>query len=145
MIGMIFEMQSRIDEAKRTYERVVELDPRAAVASNNLAWIYAEHGGNLDLALQLAQAASAVLPDNGQVSDTLGWVYLKKGLGSLAVPAFQRAVENEPSNAIFHYHLGLAYVQGGDKDRARQSLQTVLKLRPNPTMAADATKALSSL
>ena len=58
----------------------MEADPRAAVAANNLAWMYASRGEQLDRALQLAQAAKAELPDDAAVSDTLAYVYIKKQL-----------------------------------------------------------------
>ena len=60
MVGLIYQMQKRTDEARQAFERVVALDPKAPIAANNLAWIYAENGGNLDVALQHAQAAHAV-------------------------------------------------------------------------------------
>ena len=49
------------------------------MAANNLAFLYADEGGNLDLALQLAQTAKQHLPNSAEVDDTLGWVYYKKG------------------------------------------------------------------
>ena len=51
------------------------------VAANNLAWMYAETGENLDMALQLAQAAARRLPNIPAIQDTLGWIHHKKGLG----------------------------------------------------------------
>src|SRR4029453_10479330 len=85
VVGMLLDMQNKTSEARAKYERALEIDPRAAVAANNLAWIYAETGGNLDTALQLAQTAKSQLPDVPEVNDTLGWIYHKKGLCSLAV------------------------------------------------------------
>ena len=49
--------RARSAEARGHFERAVQLNPRAAVAANNLAWDYANNGGNLDVALQLAQTA----------------------------------------------------------------------------------------
>ena len=108
-------MQNRTDDARRAFEQVLALDPKASVAANNLAWIYAENGGNLDVAMQLAQTAQAALPDSGETSDTLGWIYLKKEIYGLSITTLRRAVELEPKNPKFHYHLGLAYARSGDK------------------------------
>ena len=123
----------------------METNPRAAVASNNLAWMYASRGEQLDRALQLAQAAKAELPDHPEVNDTLGFVYLKKQLPALAIPPLRLAVEKDPGNPAFHYHLGLAYSQTGDKAAARQALEQALKLKPDFEGAEDAKKVLSTL
>ncbi len=145
MAGLILEAQGKPDEARKRYERLVETDPRAAVASNNLAWMYASRGEQLDRALQLAQAAKAELPENSAVNDTLGYVYIKKQLPSLAIPALRLAVSKEPGNPAFYYHLGLAYSQLGDKAAARQALEQALKLKADFDGAEDARKLLSTL
>ena len=67
VIGMIYQVQNRIADARRQFERVVSLDANAAVASNNLAWIYAENGGSLESALQLAQTAKQICCGLAQV------------------------------------------------------------------------------
>src|SRR6185295_18219927 len=110
----------------------------AAVAANNLAWIYAEEGQNLDVALQLAQTAKAQLPERPEVNDTLGWVYYKKGLATLAIPAFRDSVEKAPKSAVYQYHLGLAYAKAGDKEAARKALTAALQMDPKFSGAADA-------
>jgi len=146
MAGLILQAQGKSDEARRRYERLVEVAPGgAAVASNNLAWMYASRGEQLDRALQLAQAAKAQLPDQPDVSDTLAFVYIKKQLGSLAIPLLRQALEKRPDEPVFHYHLGLAYVQTGDKTAARQALERALKLKADFEGAEDARKVLRSL
>ena len=92
LAAMIVQGQGNEAEARRRDERLVEANPRAAVAANNLAWIYASRGEELDKALQLAETAEAELPDHPEVNDTLGFVYLKKQLPSLAVPPLRLAV-----------------------------------------------------
>jgi putative PEP-CTERM system TPR-repeat lipoprotein len=148
MIAMILQMQRKGAEAQKRYERVLELDPRAAVAANNLAWIYAEGGGNLDTALQLARTAKEQLPNAPQVNDTLGWIYVKKDLPSLAVPlleaAVAAAVKDGQDNATYHYHLGMAYIKT-DKAKAKASLERALKLDPNFDGSAEARKALAEI
>ena len=145
MVGLILQMQGRNDEALRAYEQVLEIDPRAPVAANNLAWMYAEEGGNLDVALQLAQSARAGLPDSAEAADTLGWVYLKKGLVSLAFDPLAQAIEKSPSTGLFHYHLGVAYARSGDPARARAAIETALKLDRTFEGADQARKMLTEL
>jgi tetratricopeptide (TPR) repeat protein len=65
MAAMILQMQDKPEDARKRYEAIVtQSQQRAPIAANNLAWIYAESGQNLDTALQLAQSAKAQLPDS---------------------------------------------------------------------------------
>jgi len=145
LVGMILEAQGKRAEAQKKFERVLQLDAQAPVAANNLAWIYAETGGNLDVALQLAQTAKRKLPDVAEVNDTLGFIYYKKNLPALAVPPLKASVEKEPTNSGFHYHLGLAYAQAGETALARQSLTKALSLKLDAKGEQDARAVLDSL
>jgi tetratricopeptide (TPR) repeat protein len=142
--GMILETQGKKDEARQRYERALAVDPAAAVAANNLAWMTAEAGENLDVALQLAQTAYSKLPDNADVGDTLGFVYYKKGLYPQAVTLLKASVEKEPARPLFHYHLGLALSKSGDSAGAVKHLSKALDL-PNFSEAAHARAVLATL
>lgn len=145
VVGMLMQASNRRQEAKERYQKVLALDANAAVAANNLAWMQVEDGENLDVALQLAQTASARLPESAEVSDTLGLVYIKKGLYPQAIDALKVSVERAPKTAAYHYRLGVAYAKAGDAALARQSLDRALKLDPNFSDAADARATLASL
>jgi Flp pilus assembly protein TadD len=145
IVGILLDMQHRTGDARKRYEQALQADPHAAVAANNLAWIHAETGGNLDIALQLAQTAKSQLPDRPEVNDTLGWIYHKKGLSSMAVTPLLQSIEKDPKNPTYHYHLGMAYAGNGEKDKARASLQRALSLDANFSGAAEARQALNGL
>jgi len=145
MVASILEQQHKLAEAQKRYEQVLEINTRAAVAANNLAWLYAESGNNLDVALHLAQTAKQEMPRLSQPDDTIGWIYYKKGLSSLALAAFTRAVAAEPRNAVYLYHLGLAQLREARPLTARQSLERALKIDPAFDGAEDARKALQSI
>lgn len=140
MIGMLFEVENNLPEAQKKYEQVVQIDREAPVAANNLAYLYADRGGNLDLALQLAQVARQKLPDRPEVADTVGWVYLKRGMAGLAIPPLEDAVKADPKNATYAYHLGVALAQAGEKARARRMLETAISLNLDPASAEEARK-----
>ncbi len=130
MVGVLLELQGKRDEAKKAYEATVEGTENAPVAANNLAFIYAEQGTNLDVALQLASAAKQRLPEDARVDDTLGWVYYKKGLPALAVKPFEESLKKRPDNPEVLFHLGMTYAKLGDNVKARATLERALKLDP---------------
>jgi Flp pilus assembly protein TadD len=137
--------QGETADAQKEYERVLSLDPRAAVAANNLAWLYVSSGQNLDQALQLAQTARELLPNDADVSDTLGWIYVRKNMASLAIPHLESSVQKASDNPSFQYHLGMAYLQLGDTEKANTALTRALTLKPDFDGAADARKALDTI
>jgi tetratricopeptide (TPR) repeat protein len=142
MSGMILQSQGQIAEARRRFESALVIEPRAPVAANNLAWLQVEAGENLDVALQLAQSAVSVSPDTPEITDTLGWIYYKKNLPQQAIQQFERSVARAPENAMFRYHLGLAYLQAGDIERGRAALLRALSSKPDTKLAADIKRAL---
>lgn len=144
MSGIILMTQGQTAQARERFEKALAIDPRAPVAANNLAWMQVEAGENLDVALQLAQAAASASPDTPEITDTLGWVYYKKNLPQQAIPQFERSVSKAPGNPMFHYHLGLAYLQAGDADRGRASLRRALSAGADAGTAAEITRVLSA-
>ncbi len=145
MIAQSLHLQNRVAEARQRYERILEIDPRAAIAANNLAMVLLQEGQSLDRALELAQTATQQQPDNPNFTDTLGAAYLRKGLASLAVPPLESSVRKNPSNPEFQYHLGQAYAQVGRQGEAKAALQKALTLSPGFDGASDARQLLSDL
>jgi tetratricopeptide (TPR) repeat protein len=143
MIGILLESQGRAGEAEKQYQQTVAMNPRAAVAANNLAYLYVSSNRDLDQALQLARVAKAEMPDEPHVSDTIGWIYVKKNMASAALPHLESSVKKTPEDPIAHYHLGMAYLETGEVDKAKASLKKALSLRADFDGASEARKALS--
>jgi tetratricopeptide (TPR) repeat protein len=145
MLGLLSEAQKDVPGAVRWYQKALTLNPRAAVAANNLAWINVSRNTDLDGAMRLAEIARGELPNQAEFHDTLGWVCYKKQLTTNAIESLQRAVQLDSRNPLFRYHLGLAYVQEGTDPKARVVLEQALKLNPNFDGADDARKTLATL
>jgi tetratricopeptide (TPR) repeat protein len=145
MIGILLQIEQRHAEATKVYEKVLTLDPRAVVAANNLAYTYASAGHSLDVALSLAQTAKVGRPDDPDVNDTLGWIYYKRNLPTMAIEPLELSVRKNPGHATYQYHLGMAYLSSGDKIRGRATLQKALALQHDFEGAAEARKALEQL
>jgi tetratricopeptide (TPR) repeat protein len=144
MLGLILEIQKRPQDAQKVYERVVAANPSASMAANNLAYLYAENGGNLDVALDLAQKALQQQPDSPQVNDTLGWVYYKKDMAGMAITPFETAIKRDATNATYQYHAGLAYARSGNRSKAREAFREALRLKPDFPEATAALQKVGS-
>jgi tetratricopeptide (TPR) repeat protein len=128
LLGSLEEGRGNWQRAQQLYEKALQIQPDYPLAANNLAYILLEHGGNVDVALSLAQVARRGLPDLPQVADTLGWAYYQKNAFSLAVGLFEEASKKLPTEPTYHFHLGLAYQKLGDPVRARTHLRRALEL-----------------
>ncbi|MGB9604554.1 MAG: tetratricopeptide repeat protein [Bryobacteraceae bacterium] len=135
-LALIQDQLNRPAESQQIYEKILQIQPDHPIALNNLAYLLAERGGDLDRALTLAQRARQKLPQDNNVADTLGWIYIKKNLPDNAIEIFRELTRKEPTNPTFHYHLGMALYQKGDRLAARQALQNALRNKPSADEAA---------
>jgi tetratricopeptide (TPR) repeat protein len=129
-LGTLYSFGGAQDKAIERYEDAIKYGPDLAYPKNDLAYIYAESGKNLDRALDLAQDAKAALPDTATVADTLGWVLYKRGIPSAAISYLKEAVANSDGDiavaGISLHHLAQAYEADGDPEKARQTLRRAI-------------------
>ena len=121
-------------EALRTSE-----DP---VVLNNLAWLYMERGD--DRAIETAEAAIALAPDDPDIADTMGWILVQSGQPEKAVPLISLSVRARPADGTFRYHLGVAHLEAGNLSAGRAELEEALRLGPFPDRQ-DAERRLQAL
>jgi len=143
LAGDIYENKRDWGQAKQMYQKALALQPDDPVASNNLAYVMLQQGGNVDVAFAMAQTARRQLPDNPSSADTLGWAFYQKHVYGSAIGLFQEAVRQEPGNAVYIYHLGMAYAKNGQATQARQQLDRVSRIKPNGSEVEDLRKALA--
>ena len=144
-LGMIYDIQKKYDKAKEYYQKILKINPKFAPAANNLAYLYAEKGENIDEALTLAQSAKGQFPDDPNISDTLGWVYYKKNVFSRAIVYLKEAIEKIPNNPVIRYHLGMAYYKNGDNDLAKSELKKALEQDPKFPGSEEAKDTLTKI
>src|SRR5262249_10585793 len=117
-----------------------------SLAANNLAWNYAQYGGNLDVALALAQKARQADSENPGIADTLGWIYYKKGAYPTAIDLLNESNEKfGGKNPSVLYHLALAYDKSDERARAKESLTKALAVSQDFPEATEARKTLQAL
>jgi tetratricopeptide (TPR) repeat protein len=129
-LGLVMDQAGRRPEARQAYEACLKVNPNNALVLNNLAYLMAESNADLDLALNYAQKAKGLAPNLAEVSDTYGWILLKKGLAEQAIPVFKDLVHRVPTDSTFHFHLAKAYQQKADSGKAADELREALKHSP---------------
>ncbi|MGO9258021.1 MAG: M56 family metallopeptidase [Bryobacteraceae bacterium] len=126
-LALVLDASGQTLEAEQTYRKVLALDSNNAVALNNLAFLLAKRGGDLDRALAYAQQARQSLPEMTEVIDTLGTIYLARKSGEQAFDAFREAVLKDTANATFRNHLAQAIELKGDRSSTAEALKVALR------------------
>lgn len=136
MLGILEDARGKTAESEKAYRKALEIAPETSIAANNLAWLIAENQGNLDEALQLATAAVGKNQTVAGFYDTLGLVYLKKGLYPPAVEQFKKAIALDEAKMQktgaaatpgYRVRLGMALAKAGDKIAARREAEASLR------------------
>jgi tetratricopeptide (TPR) repeat protein len=141
------EKRGRIDAAIARYGALLKTNsPLQQLAANNLAMLlvtYRTDRASLDRARDLTSQFTA--SQNGTLLDTQGWVSFKRGEYRDAVPQLEQALEHSPDSRVIRYHLGMAQLQLGQRDRARSNLEAALAGAGSFSGADEARIALASL
>ena len=137
------QAEDQLDAAIGEYESVLAVQPDNAIALNNLAWSYylAKDGR----AAETARRALQIMPDNGAVADTLGWILVESGEVEEGVAILRRAVELSNGRAEVRYHYAAALVRDGSANEAREILQDLVASDESFSSRRDAERLLTDL
>ncbi len=129
-LGVLYESGGNRGRAIEEYQEAIRYNPNLAESKNNLAYLFAESGENLDQALDLAQEAKALMPNDPNAADTLGWVLYKRGIASAAISYLKEAeagLEPDSENiGMVQHHLAMAYEASGEIENTRSALDRAL-------------------
>jgi len=127
-------------EARRMFQKAIELDPGYASAYLALAWTYwadSQFGWTefsnqaMQKAHDLAQHALSLEESSASVHNMLGSVYLSRAQYDLAVGEFQKAIELNPNDARSYGMLGGAMLYQGRADEAIRLMEIGRRFDPN--------------
>ena len=118
--------ENKTAEADAHFQQLVKLQPDSAVALNNLAWTSAKL--NKPGALELAERANKLKPDQPAFMDTLAMILAENKELRRAIEVQQKAVALQPQNGAFRLSLARMYVDAGDKALARKELDQLALL-----------------
>ena len=110
---------------------------------NNLAWLYQRQGN--PKALDYAERAFALQPDNPAVADTLGWILVQEGTLERGVALLHSAHQAAPDDPEIWYHYAYGLNAQGRHAEARQQLTTLLESPTDFALRDEAEQLLESL
>jgi tetratricopeptide (TPR) repeat protein len=112
--GRIYEALGANDRAVQDLQKALELDPEFVDAYNSLAWHSVNYlNDNLEEATELAQKGSQLAKQQGDktvegnILDTLGWIYCKRDMIEKAFPLLEEARHLVPESLELEDHLAV--------------------------------------
>jgi tetratricopeptide (TPR) repeat protein len=134
-IGVVYDKMGSRQDSISAIKAVLKLTPNDAEALNYLGYTYADMGINLDEAETLIQTALRLKPDDGYITDSLGWVYFKRGQYTRALKWLNKAVQLVPDDPTILEHIGDVYLQMDSREKALTFYQRSLKKKEKDRQA----------
>jgi len=128
--GIANERTESWPEAEADFRKALELQPGQPQVLNYLGYSFVEMKQNLDEALDMIERAVAARPQDGYITDSLGWVLYRLGRYDEAVVHMERAVELEPVDPIVNDHLGDVFWAVGREREAEFQWYRALSFEP---------------
>ena len=144
-LALVLETTGPANQAMATYEQILRLDPNNALALNNLAYRRAEEGLDLDAALVMAQRAHQLAPNAAAMADTLGWIYLKKGMPDQAIVNLGEALQKDRNSVDIRNHLAAALDQKNNAPSWMHDLSIALRGDPSAENESRITELLQNI
>lgn len=132
-LGVAYDKKGDRLACIKEMKNVIRIDPEDANALNYLGYTYADLGMNLEEAEELIMRALKLKPDDGYITDSLGWVYYKKGDYEKALITLEKAVTLIPDDPILLEHLGDAFIKTQNSEKALEYYKRSLKLKKKDT------------
>jgi putative PEP-CTERM system TPR-repeat lipoprotein len=117
--------QGKDKDAIPHYQAMLQKSPENLVALNNLAWILQKQGD--PQAVNYAERAYKLRPQDPAIMDTLGWILVQQGKSTRGLDLLQSALAKAPDAADIRYHVAVGLYRTGDRARARDELERLLK------------------
>lgn len=131
-LGSMLYKQGRLEEAVATYQKAIAVAPQLAPIYWNLAKIFQQQG-KLEEAVTYQQKALAIQPDLLGVSPSIlqGNALVKAGKLDEAIEHYQRAIQQNSSDALAYFYLAGIQFDRSSFTEAIANYQTAIQLKPD--------------
>lgn len=135
--------QTNFAQAVNHYQAALELQPDNALILNNIAW--ASGRVKSPKALEYAEKANQLAPNQPAFMDTLAMLLADKGETAKAVELLRKALASAPQASAIQLNLAKVLIASGKKDEARKELDALATMGekfPNQTEVSQLLKSL---
>lgn len=141
-LALLYEDQRRPRKAVDLLQGLVKDYPDDPAFLNALGYLLTDQFNRHEEARDYIQRALAMNPDSAAIIDSMGWVLFKLGDYQAAADYLERAYRLEPGPEIGSHVVEVRW-QLGDRENARELLQTLREQYPNDRYVKDVTERLA--
>jgi tetratricopeptide (TPR) repeat protein len=145
-LSRLAEIQRRegsLDQAVKTYEKVVTDNPQFAPAIRQLALLYGQRTADVSKAYEIALKARQSYPDDPDIAKSLGILSYRRELYPRAVELLKEAIAMRKEDPELLYYLGAAHSQLKQWSECKGILERALALKISPELAKEAKPVLA--
>jgi tetratricopeptide (TPR) repeat protein len=129
--GICLERIKQWPRAEADMKKALELSPDQPYVLNYLGYTWIDQGMHLDEGMKMLKRATELRPDDGAITDSVGWAYYRLGQYDEAVKWLERASEQKGDDPTVVEHLGDAYWHVGRHREARFEWERALNQKPD--------------
>ena len=140
-LGAVSEKLGATDNAVRSYQEALRIDPGQADARRAMEGYYVNQGVMLRRNNQLAEAAHmfqqaiGLNPSSANAHFELGQVFEQQGQAIAAITEYQEATKVDPDKSAAHARLAAVFANQHQYENAVREYQEVLRLNPQDPAA----------
>lgn len=138
-LSSVLVQMGELARGEAILEELFRNNPEEPQANNDLGYLWADQGKNLEQAETMIRKALAAEPDNGSYLDSLAWVLFKRGKPEEALVPIEKAIKIPTNNAdeTLWDHYGDILNAAGKTDAAVAAWNKALKLGEKSTRRDD--------
>jgi tetratricopeptide (TPR) repeat protein len=142
-LAQLQQRDGAMDQAVKSYEKVIEGYPQFTPALRQLALLSAQRSADDQKTYDLVVKARLAYPDDSELAKTLGILNYRRRSYARSAELLQLAGNQRKNDSELTYYLGMSYYQLKQFDQAKEILQQALTMNPSPEFAAEAQRALA--
>ncbi len=138
------EKLMQLPQAEAYYRQALAAEPKSPEALQGLGLVLAK-GGNFVEAERHLLAAVRLRPAFAAAWNNLGVLYLQQNAAPKAIRALEKGIVAEPTDEMLYLNLGRVYVQLKRVAAARSTMERLLRVNPQSSVARKALEDLKNV
>lgn len=127
-IGMIYERDSKINDAIEVMKTILKINPENPEALNFIGYTYIDNNINLEQAKDMILKAYMYSSRSGAIIDSVGWMYYKLQDYQTALRYLKKAYRLIPEEPIIADHLADTYLKLNYIKEAKEIYEKILTM-----------------